>query len=87
MNFYRLNMSYDDEDMEDSIGWDNEILVHKEKYTEDAFAEICEMARIKCREEHGEVLLYNMVEMLTKYFGFKKLEVSASFDFHEEYNE
>lgn len=85
MNFYRLNMSYNDEGMEDGIGWDNEILMHKEKYTKEEFENICNMARKKCKEEHGEVLLDIMTEILIEYFGFKQLETSASFDFHEEY--
>lgn len=85
MNIYKLNMSYDDEGMEDGIGWDNEILMHKEKYTDKEFSEICNMAKKQCKKEHGEVLLDGMVEILIEYFGFKQLETSASFDFHEEY--
>lgn len=85
MNIYRLNMSYDDENMEDGIGWDNEILTHEIKYTIKEFIEICNMARIKSREEYNEVLLHNMTEILVKYFGFKEINTIASFDFHEEY--
>ena len=85
MNIYKLNMSYDDEGMEDGIGWDCEVLTHENKYTSEEFREICNMARIKSREEYGEVLLYNVTEVLVKDFGFKEIEFAASFDFHEEY--
>ena len=85
MNFYKLSMSYDDEGMEDGIGWDSEILMHKNKYSKDEFNEICKMAKIKSKEEYNEVLLHNMVEILIKYFGFEGMEITSSFDFHEEY--
>lgn len=85
MNFYRLNMSYDDEGMEDGIGWDNEILMHKEKYTKEEFSEICNMAKEKCRKEFNEVLLSDMVEVLKRDYDFVELKISEFFDFHEEY--
>ena len=85
MNIYKLNMSYDDDNMEDGVGWDNEILTHENKYTKEEFRDICNMARIKSREEYNELLLYSMVEILIKYFGFKKVNFTTSFDFHEEY--
>lgn len=85
MNFYRLNMSYDDEGMEDGIGWDNEILVHEEKYTKEEFENICNEAKEKCRKEFNEVLLYDMVKVLKRDYNFVELEISEFFDFHEEY--
>lgn len=85
MNFYRISMSFDDEGLEDGIGWDNEILMHEKKYTKDEFQLLCKETMNKSRDEFKEVILYHVTKILKRDYGFKELEITSSFDFHEEY--
>ena len=83
MNIYRLNMMFEDESLEDGVGWDNEYLLHSEKYSEEEFNSICEQAKEICKNEFHEVLNYTMVNVLKDRFGFSDLDVTATYNYEE----
>lgn len=83
MNIYRLNMMFEEEGLEDGVGWDNEYLTHSKKYTKEEFKDICEQAKKICKNEFNEVLNYTMVNVLKDRFGFSDLNIIATYDYEE----
>lgn len=77
-------MSYENEDLEDGLGWDNEYLSHENRYSSKEFNGICEEAKEISKNRYNEVCLYNMLLILKGDFGFKKLEVESYYEFEEE---
>lgn len=84
MNIYRVNQSYDVDDP-DGIAWEHEYLTHNDKFTKIQFENVCKEAMTKSKKESNEVTLYSVIQILERDYGFKKLYIEYSFDFHEEY--
>ena len=42
MNVYKLIAMFEEEGLEDGVGWDNEYLTHPNKYSKEEFKNICE---------------------------------------------
>ncbi|EPB8173200.1 hypothetical protein ACRTAL_002377 [Clostridium perfringens] len=85
MNVYKLSMMFEEEGLEDGVGWDNEYLTNPKIYTKEEFVDICNKAKEICRNKYGEVLNYTMVKVLKEEFGFLGLNILATYDYEEEY--
>ncbi|MGL5328463.1 MAG: hypothetical protein ACRDD7_04280 [Peptostreptococcaceae bacterium] len=84
MNVYKINMSFDDEGLEDGIGWMDTHLVHEEEYNNKELQEIMYQAKLYSKETFNEITLESIEETFIKLYGFKKLNINASVDFNEE---
>ncbi|MDM0528459.1 hypothetical protein QTH49_13440 [Clostridium perfringens] len=85
MNVYKLSMVFEDDNLEDGIGWENEYLVHAVWYSQEEFEDICEKAKEICKEKYNEVLNYTMMIVLKEHFGFSSLNVMATYNYEEEF--
>lgn len=84
MNVYKLIAMFEEEGLEDGVGWDNEYLTHPNKYSKEEFKNICEKTKEICKEKYKEDLIYTMVKVLKEEFGFSDLNILATYDYAEE---
>ncbi|MGL5328465.1 MAG: hypothetical protein ACRDD7_04290 [Peptostreptococcaceae bacterium] len=84
MNVYKISMSFDDEGLEDGIGWIDTYLVHEEEYDKKEFQEIMHQVKLYNKETFNELELSTVEDTFIKLYGFKKLNIRAEVDFHED---
>lgn len=83
---YKLEMSYENDSLNDGVGLDVFYLTHNNKYSTQEFEEICKKASMESMTIYNELTLYTLVKVLKEKYGFKGIMIEASFGFEENAN-
>lgn len=78
---YKINMSFEDEGMEEGIGRDSSYVCSLKEYTNEEFTEICKKALKNVEDKHDSNDISLLVDELEKNFGFTYLRATAFFDY------